>query len=261
MLGLLREGESVAAQILRSRGVTLERFRVRLLEIVGGGADDVPPKLHSPFTPRARKVLELAFREALALDTNSVGAEHLLLGIARENASVTMRILHEEWGLHSEVIRSAVVESNGRFPAARGARKERSIGKLSLDYDKALEIIVGWNGRNVVVRCSFDMPSIGFEKREFTGRLREGRVPPAPGARVLTARAHMHGELQPASEDGRHFSVWGTDPCAEAQERAILQFALFRETFSESAWLEPNRSENGLMIRHGSFRWVIRPQR
>jgi hypothetical protein len=110
LLGLLRQRDSAAAQVLRSRGVSLDGLRVRVLEIVGVGEDDLPPDVPVPFTPRAKKVLELALREALALGTNSVGPEHLLLGIARENESVAMRIL-AECGLPAEVIRGAMVES------------------------------------------------------------------------------------------------------------------------------------------------------
>jgi ATP-dependent Clp protease ATP-binding subunit ClpC len=272
LLGLLREGESVAAQVLRSRGVTLERFRARLLEVVGAGEHDLPEEVHAPFTPRAKKVLELAFRGALAFGADSVGPEHLLLGIADENVSVAMRIMREEWGLNSEVIRSAVVDSMparppGRIPsrgggaAAGGVRKERWIGVRSVNYDEALEAVLGWEGRTVVVLSSFDMPGIGFEDREFRGSLREGLVPRESSARVLTARARVNGELQPTSEDGRHFSVWSVDASAAAQGRPLLQFALFRDTFTESAWLEANDPESRLMIRHGSFRWVIGPQR
>ena len=129
-----------------------------------------------------------------------------------------------------------------------------------MDYDEALDVIVGWVGSNVLVLCSFDMPGIGFEDRPFTGRLREGLVPPEPGKPVVVGRAYINGELQTGSDDGRHFSVWSTEPLTEARERPLLQFVLARSTFSKSGWEETDGSGRGLMIRHRSFRWVIFPQ-
>ena len=129
-----------------------------------------------------------------------------------------------------------------------------------MDYDEALDIMVGWVGSNVLVFCSFDMPGLGFEDRPFTGRLREGLAPPEPGPPVVVGRAYINGELQPQSNDGHHFSICGTEPFTEAEERPILQFFLARTTFSESAWQDSGSSGRGLMIRHGSFRWVIFPR-
>jgi hypothetical protein len=128
-----------------------------------------------------------------------------------------------------------------------------------VDYDDAVEIIVGWAGSTALVLCSFDMPGIGFEDRPYVGRLEGAMVPSEPGKAVVPARAHINGELQPESDDRRHFSVWSTDPFIEAQARPILRFFPARATFSESAWEESASSGPGLMVRHGSFRWVIFP--
>jgi hypothetical protein len=129
-----------------------------------------------------------------------------------------------------------------------------------VDYDEALDVIVGWVGSNHLVLCSFDMPGIGFEDRPFTGRLKEGLVPPEPGKPVVVGRTYINGELQTESDDGRHFSVWSTEPFTEAQARPLLQFFLARSTFSESGWEDTDSSRRGLMIRHERFRWVIFPQ-
>jgi Clp amino terminal domain, pathogenicity island component len=91
LLGLLREDEGVAADVLRSLDVTLERTRAQVLRIVGQGQAGNPGQI--PFTPRAKKVLELALREALSLDHNYIGTEHLLLAVVRENEGVAARIL------------------------------------------------------------------------------------------------------------------------------------------------------------------------
>lgn len=123
LLGLLRESGGGAAEVLRARGVSEDAVRVRLLEIVSGEEQrERPPGAQLPFTPRAKKVLELSFRESLALGTNSVGTEHLLIGIALEAESVAMRILREGWGLYPEAIRGAVIEAlpAGLIPADRG---------------------------------------------------------------------------------------------------------------------------------------------
>ena len=110
LLGVLREHDSAAAEALRSRGVSLERVRERVLEIVGPGDGDMPPGTQVPFTPRAKKVLELSLREALLHRSMAVGPEHLVLGIARESESIAMRLLTEEWGLSAQTLR-------GLFPA------------------------------------------------------------------------------------------------------------------------------------------------
>jgi ATP-dependent Clp protease ATP-binding subunit ClpC len=91
LLGLLRQDEGIAAQVLGSLGVTLERARAQLIAIVGAGEEVTHGQI--PFTPRAKKVLELALREALSLGHNYIGPEHILLGLARENEGVATRIL------------------------------------------------------------------------------------------------------------------------------------------------------------------------
>jgi len=141
LLGVLHEPDAGAAEVLRARGVSEDAFRARLLEIFSGGEQhDAPPGSQLPFAPRAKKVLELALREALALGTNAVGTEHLLLGIAREPESVAMRILREGWDLYPEAIRGAMIEAlpAGVIPADRGVpvpatmRVERSIGGVQV---------------------------------------------------------------------------------------------------------------------------------
>ena len=83
LLGLLREEEGIAARVLGELGVTLEEIRSQVAQIVGRGDEVSSGQI--PFTPRAKKVLELSLREALALGHNWIGTEHILLGLAREN--------------------------------------------------------------------------------------------------------------------------------------------------------------------------------
>jgi ATP-dependent Clp protease ATP-binding subunit ClpC len=106
LLGLLREDSGVAAQVLESLGVTVEEVRAQVAEIVGEGDEVTTGQI--PFTPRAKKVLELSLREALSLGANYIGTEHLLLGLARENDGVAARILLD-FGADAETIRDGFI--------------------------------------------------------------------------------------------------------------------------------------------------------
>ena len=91
LLGLLREEEGVAARVLDGLEVSVEEVRAAVVRIVGSGEES--PQGQIPFTPRAKKVLELALREALSLGHNYIGTEHILLGLVREDEGVAARIL------------------------------------------------------------------------------------------------------------------------------------------------------------------------
>ena len=96
LLGLIHEGEGVAARALTELDISLEAVRSEVVEIVGHG--DEAPTGHIPFTPRAKKVLELSLREALALSHNYIGTEHILLGLIREGEGVAAQVLIELGG-------------------------------------------------------------------------------------------------------------------------------------------------------------------
>ena len=91
LLGLIHEGEGVAAKALESLGISLEAVRAQVEEIIGQGQQ--APSGHIPFTPRAKKVLELSLREALQLGHNYIGTEHILLGLIREGEGVAAQVL------------------------------------------------------------------------------------------------------------------------------------------------------------------------
>jgi ATP-dependent Clp protease ATP-binding subunit ClpA len=91
LLGLIHEGDGVAAQALESLGVSLDTARQQVEEIIGQGQQ--APSGHIPFTPRAKKVLELSLREALQLGHNYIGTEHILLGLIREGDGVAAQVL------------------------------------------------------------------------------------------------------------------------------------------------------------------------
>ena len=91
LLGLIREGAGVAARALESLGISLDAVRQEVLEIIGQGQQ--APSGHIPFTPRAKKVLELSLREALQLGHEYIGTEHILLGMIREGDGVAAQVL------------------------------------------------------------------------------------------------------------------------------------------------------------------------
>jgi len=91
LLGLIREGEGVAGKALEVLGIRLEALRSQVEEVIGQGQR--APSGHVPFTPRAKKVLELSLREALELGHNYIGTEHLLLGLIREGEGVAAQVL------------------------------------------------------------------------------------------------------------------------------------------------------------------------
>jgi ATP-dependent Clp protease ATP-binding subunit ClpC len=111
LLGLIKEGSGVAANVLRNLGVDLKRVRMEIEKKVPSGHDMVTMG-RLPFTPRAKKVIELAFEEARALGHNYVGTEHLLLGLLRESEGVAAQVLVEQ-GLKLEEVREEVLRLLG----------------------------------------------------------------------------------------------------------------------------------------------------
>ena len=107
LMGLLREEEGLAARVLDTLDVDAEEVRAEIGRIVGRGDDVTTGQI--PFTPRAKKVLDLSLREALSLGHGHIGTEHLLLGLVRENDGIAARILLER-GLDAEQIRNAVIQ-------------------------------------------------------------------------------------------------------------------------------------------------------
>ena len=107
LLGLIHEGEGVAAKALESLGISLDAVRQQVEEIIGRGQE--VPSGHIPFTPRAKKVLELSLRESLQLGHNYIGPEHMLLGLVREGDGVAAQIL-VKLGADPNRVRQQVIE-------------------------------------------------------------------------------------------------------------------------------------------------------
>ncbi len=107
LLGLIHEGEGVAARALESMDINLESVRNQVVEIIGQGSQT--PSGHIPFTPRAKKVLELSLREALQLGHNYIGTEHILLGLIREGEGVAAQVL-VKLGAELTKVRQTVIQ-------------------------------------------------------------------------------------------------------------------------------------------------------
>jgi len=139
LLGLLNEGEGIAAQALESLDIDLASVREEVVKIIGQGQQS--PSGHIPFTPRAKKVLELSLREALQLGHNYIGTEHILLGLIREGEGVAAQVL-QQLGAELQKVRQTVIQllsgpggSEEQQPksAGSGGREGSGSGSTILD--------------------------------------------------------------------------------------------------------------------------------
>jgi ATP-dependent Clp protease ATP-binding subunit ClpC len=159
LLGLIHEGEGVAAKALESLGISLEAVRQQVEEIIGQGQQ--APSGHIPFTPRAKKVLELSLREALQLGHNYIGTEHILLGLIREGEGVAAQVL-VKLGADLNRVRQQVIQLlsgyQGKEPAAAGSGPAEGTPSTSLVLDQF--------GRNLTAAAREGKldPVIGREK-------------------------------------------------------------------------------------------------
>ncbi len=137
LLGLIHEGEGVAAKALESLGISLEAVRAQVEDIIGQGQQ--APSGHIPFTPRAKKVLELSLREALQLGHNYIGTEHILLGLIREGEGVAAQVL-VKLGADLNRVRQQVIQLlsgyQGKETASAGAPSEAGAPSSSLVLDQ-----------------------------------------------------------------------------------------------------------------------------
>jgi ATP-dependent Clp protease ATP-binding subunit ClpC len=150
LLGLLREEEGLAARVLESLDITVERVRAQVVRIVGSGEEVTSGQI--PFTPRAKKVLELALREALSLGHNYIGTEHILLGLVRENEGVAARILLD-FDADSEKIRNEVIRMLSG-PGSRQRSGSSSGGAPGTAESKKSSKLLDQFGRNLTKLAS-----------------------------------------------------------------------------------------------------------
>src|SRR6266511_504052 len=145
LLGLLREEEGLAARVLESLDITVEEVRAQVARIVGQGDEVTTGQI--PFTPRAKKVLELALREALSLGHNYIGTEHILLGLVRENEGVAARILLD-FDADADKIRNEII----RMLSGPG-RRQQGGGAAPGEKAKSSKLLDQF-GRNLTKQAS-----------------------------------------------------------------------------------------------------------
>jgi ATP-dependent Clp protease ATP-binding subunit ClpA len=132
LLGLIHEGEGVAAKALESLGISLEAVRAQVEEIIGQGQS--APTGHIPFTPRAKKVLELSLREALQLGHNYIGTEHILLGLIREGEGVAAQVL-VKLGADLSRVRQQVVQVLGGYAGGEDVGARMRLVRMTVPDD------------------------------------------------------------------------------------------------------------------------------
>jgi ATP-dependent Clp protease ATP-binding subunit ClpC len=158
LLGLIHEGEGVAAKALESLGISLESVREQVQEIIGQGQQ--APTGHIPFTPRAKKVLELSLREALQLGHSYIGTEHLLLGLIREGEGVAAQVL-TKLGADTNRVRQQVIQLLSGFQG----KETVGVGAAEQPQQKGSQILDQF-GRNLTQAAADGKldPVIGRER-------------------------------------------------------------------------------------------------
>ena len=159
LLGLISEGEGVAAKALESLGISLDGVRGQVEELIGQGQQT--PSGHIPFTPRAKKVLELSLREALQLGHNYIGTEHILLGLIREGEGIAAQVL-VKLGAELSRVRQQVIQLLSGY---QSGKNEPSSGPA--EGTPSTSLVLDQFGRNLTqaARESKLDPVIGREKQ------------------------------------------------------------------------------------------------
>jgi ATP-dependent Clp protease ATP-binding subunit ClpA len=232
LLGLLREGDGVAARVLGEMGVRLAAVCGDVEQIIGRG-EEAPP-CHIPFTPRAKKVLELSLREALQLGHNYIGTEHILLGIIREAEGVAAQVLIKYKGVTLEAVRERVLEFLGpglghrmarptptataRTPAAEDAIQaaERLAGDAPIGSHHLLEALVQAEGSmaaNALAALGVDPEALGSKLSELRLEDTTDVTPEEAAARQMELRV-----------DGEEVHVVLRDPASLERTKLIVGF-------------------------------------
>jgi ATP-dependent Clp protease ATP-binding subunit ClpC len=146
LLGLIHEGEGVAAKALESLGISLEGVRDQVEEIIGQG--QTAPAGHIPFTPRAKKVLELSLREALQLGHNYIGTEHILLGLIREGEGVAAQVL-QKLGADLNRVRQQVIQLLSGYAGGEGGSGQTKAGVSGGSEESKGSAVLDQFGRNL----------------------------------------------------------------------------------------------------------------
>ncbi|HET9173382.1 MAG TPA: Clp protease N-terminal domain-containing protein [Actinospica sp.] len=221
LLGVIRERDGLAARALADLGVSLEAVRDEVLVIIGRG--ERTPTGHIPFTPRAKKVLELTLREALQLGTDYIGTEHLLLGLIREGQGVAAQVL-TKLGKPLDEVRDSVIALYERQPPE---------DREELGHSPTERAREGEAGPSLF-EPRFPMP--GFIQRRVSGR----------GAGSRSARA----SAEYTSTGAPRTPMWATDPVVERPDEADRLLAvLARREHNNALLVGPSGCGKSALVR------------
>ena len=212
LLGLVREGEGVAAQALEALGISLDGVRQQVEQIIGEG-QQAPPPGEIPYTPRAKKVLELSLREAKQLGHHYIGTEHLLLGLIREGHGVAAQVL-TELGADLNRVRQQVIQllhgtqgpRPGPVPA--GMRLGQSRGKMRGRQAEIREHVEAIGSQLAAIEQRLGGgPEIGDLDRQIE-QARRGKEAAAGAEDYETAAALRDRERQLRAEKAARQAEW-----------------------------------------------------
>ncbi|WP_018024851.1 ATP-dependent Clp protease ATP-binding subunit [Corynebacterium ulceribovis] len=170
LLGLIHEGEGVAAKALESMGISLDAVRSEVEELIGKGAQ--PPSGHIPFTPRAKKVLEYSLREALQLGHKYIGTEHILLGLIREGEGVAAQVL-VKLGADLPRVRQQVIQLLSGYEGPEAETGQTGSEKRTVGATSGPRVAEGNERSNSLVLDQFG--------RNLTQAARDGKLDPVVG--------------------------------------------------------------------------------
>jgi ATP-dependent Clp protease ATP-binding subunit ClpA len=206
LLGLLAEGEGLAARALAALEIGLDTARELVAEILGEGSGQ-PPSGHIPFTPRTKKVLELSLREAQRLGDSYIGTEHILLGLAREGEGVGVQVL-DRLGASKDRVLAQVLVTARAAPAEQLRRV--SIGRMPAERPTRLHEVM-----SRLDEIAARLTAIENLLAEMQGPQVRARKP-APGA----ARGSPAGQRKPAGGARRKPTAGGEEPPGRAEPPA-----------------------------------------